>query len=349
MRPIGQFALMGPENELRANGAAGGSAGEAEDDGADIAAISANPGPDEDAPRPQIRVQFFNPPARFDGCFSALYRLTLDFEGATDPDQRPAPKIADYIQPGWAALRFHTGGLPSSQIAGMKLKGAHFTVNGPSSLPCWFEMGRTQMWGIGLFPLGWARFVAADACDFTNHVFDGAAHPVFERFDSLSPIVCNPAHEPEEQLDAIMAGMGDMMRPTRDDAKIIRVHRALIGGDHATVGELADAGGISIRTLERVCHRFFGFTPKLLLRRQRFMRSLRNFMLDQSSSRTGRWTEAMDAEYHDQAQFTREFTAFMTMTPSAYASLEHPVLSAFVEARARHRAAQTQHSGIQTG
>ena len=48
-----------------------------------------------------------------------------------------------------------------------------------------------------------------------------------------------------------------------------------------------------------------------------------------------RWTEAMDAEYHDQAQFTREFREFMTMLPSDYAALEHPILASFMEARAR--------------
>jgi hypothetical protein len=81
-------------------------------------------------------------------------------------------------------------------------------------------------------------------------------------------------------------------------------------------------------------------TPKLLMRRQRFMRSLTTFMLD----RAGRpWTEAMDAHYHDQAQFTREFRDFMTMNPSEYAALDHPILTSFMEARAKvwRSAAQT--------
>ena len=43
----------------------------------------------------------------------------------------------------------------------------------------------------------------------------------------------------------------------------------------------------------------------------------------------------MDAHYHDQAQFTREFQTFMGMSPSVYAAMEHPILTAFVEARAR--------------
>ena len=69
------------------------------------------------------------------------------------------------------------------------------------------------------------------------------------------------------------------------------------------------------------------------------MRSLTSCMLQQAhagaNGSAGRWTEAMDAEYHDQAQFTREFREFMTMLPSDYAALEHPILASFMEARAR--------------
>ena len=129
------------------------------------------------------------------------------------------------------------------------------------------------------------------------------------------------------------------MRPNRDEAKVMRIHTALVDGEHHLVADLADTCGMSIRTLERMCHRYFGFTPKLLLRRQRFMRSLSTFMLAASKQhRDGggaRWTEAMDEEYHDQAQFSREFSEFMGMTPSAYAALPHPILASFMEARAR--------------
>ena len=43
----------------------------------------------------------------------------------------------------------------------------------------------------------------------------------------------------------------------------------------------------------------------------------------------------MDQHYHDQAQFSREFREFMTMNPSEYAALDHPILRALMEARAR--------------
>lgn len=274
-------------------------------------------------PRHSVRSEFLAPPPQFDGCFTTFYHMELDVaDGGT---------ITDYLQPEWAGLRFFGGATPTSRIGTSQISDARFGATGPSSLPLHFELGTSRMWGIGLLPLGWARFIEADASRLANTCFDGAAHSAFERFDCLSDVLCDPALDHQAQFDAIVETMGRLMQPSRDEAKIKKVHAALVSGEHVGVGELADACAMSIRTLERVCHRYFGFTPKRLMRRQRFMRSLTSFMLHRGS----RWTEAMDEEYHDQAQFTREFTEFMTMTPSAYAALDHPILASFMEARAR--------------
>jgi methylphosphotriester-DNA--protein-cysteine methyltransferase len=80
-----------------------------------------------------------------------------------------------------------------------------------------------------------------------------------------------------------------------------------------------------------VCRRHFGFPPKLLLRRQRFMRSLAAWML----GGMGKWSTAIDELYTDQAHFNHEFHEFMGMAPSEYAALPHPILSAFMAQRAR--------------
>lgn len=274
-------------------------------------------------PRHHVRSEFLAAPEQFSGCFTTFYHLDLDVvDGGV---------IEDYLQPEWANLRFFCGDTPTSRIGDMQLSGARFSATGPSSLPLRFTLGSSRMWGIGLLPLGWARLIDGDASDLANTVHDGAAHPAFARFDCLSDVLCDPALDHEAQYAAIVDAMERLMRPCRDEAKIKKVHAALVSGEHVGVGDLAEACAMSIRTLERVCHRYFGFTPKRLMRRQRFMRSLTSFMLHKGT----RWTEAMDENYHDQAQFTREFTDFMTMTPSAYAALDHPILSSFMEARAR--------------
>jgi AraC-like DNA-binding protein len=289
------------------------------------------------APAPyRLTAEFREPPARFEGCFTTFYHLTLE---RTDDIAAPAERVTDYLQPEWGNIRFFCGEGPSAAIGGHRVDGARFVGTGPSSLPCRFDLGPVRMWGVGFLPLGWARFIDAEASDCANLVCDGAVHPAFARFRGLDKVLCDPEANHEDQFAAIVAAMDAAMRPARDDARIRRVHSELVEGEHETVTDLADACAMSIRTLERIFQRSFGFAPKLLMRRQRFMRSLTSFMLQ----RPGRWTEAMDAMYHDQAQFTREFREFMTMNPSEYAALDHPILTSFMEARARiwKSAAQT--------
>jgi AraC-like DNA-binding protein len=279
----------------------------------------------------RITAQFHEPPPQFAGCFTSLYHLTLDLPEGAGP-------LTDHLQPEWGNIRFFCGTTPDAAIGGHDLRGARFVGTGPSTLPCRFTLGPVRMWGVGFLPLGWARFFDAEASACANLVCDGAVHPAFARFAGLADVLCDPEADLTAQYDALVAALAGAMRESRDEARIGRVHAALVSGDHAAVADLADACAMSIRTLERICTRYFGFAPKLLMRRQRFMRSLTTFMLQRGS----RWTEAMDADYHDQAQFSREFRTFMTMTPSEYAALDHPILTSFMEARARIRGSAAQ-------
>lgn len=275
-------------------------------------------------PSHRLTADFREPPAEFAGCFTTFYHLTLDMPQGAAP-------LTDHLQPEWANIRFFCGTAPEAEIGASRVVGARFVATGASSLPCRFTLGPTRMWGVGFLPLGWARFVDADASACSNMVCDGAGHPAFARFAGLAEVLCDPEADVEEQYAALVTAMRAAMRPNRDELRIARVHAALVSGEHVAVHDLAEACAMSIRTLERICMRYFGFAPKLLMRRQRFMRSLTAFMLHRGS----RWTDAMDAEYHDQAQFSREFREFMTMNPSEYAALEHPILTSFMEARAR--------------
>ena len=271
-----------------------------------------------------VQSQFFAPPSEFGGCFTTFYHAQLNAPEGLE--------VTDYLQPEWANIRFMCGDTPKAEIGSTSVEGARFVATGPSSLPCKFAIGQSVLWGIGFLPLGWARFIDNDARPLANLVCDGEAHPAFAKFAQLIPALCEPGMSISEQFQVIVACMRDLDRPNRDEPKIMRVHKALVTGEHVTVSQLASASGMSVRSLERLCERYFGFTPKLLMRRQRFMRSLTQFMLKGGG---GNWTGAMDDHYYDQAQFSREFAEFMTMNPSEYAALDHPILSSFMEARAK--------------
>jgi AraC-like DNA-binding protein len=270
-----------------------------------------------------IRSEFVTPPPEFDGCFTSFYMFDLDVEGGG--------RIEDHLQPEWGNLRFFAGTPPISTLGEYSVSSARFVATGPSSLPSAFKVGTARMWGIGLLPLGWSRFMDVDAADLANVGGNGEVHPAFQKFAGLCDVLCDASYSEDDQIAAIVDGMRALMKPNRDEPKIMRVHKALLDVKLTSVAEFASEVAMSVRTLERVCSRYFGFPPKLLMRRQRFMRSLATFMLHQGSN----WTEVMDEHYHDQAHFTREFREFMTMNPTEYAALDHPVLSAFMAARFR--------------
>jgi hypothetical protein len=75
-----------------------------------------------------------------------------------------------------------------------------------------------------------------------------------------------------------------------------------------------------------------------LLRRQRFLRSLAQFMLDPTLT----WISTLDWHYVDQAHFVRDFKRFMSMSPSSYAARDHPVLRAAAQARTAAAGAAVQ-------
>lgn len=267
--------------------------------------------------------QFVAPPPEFDGCFTSFYRFDLEVDGGG--------RVRDYLQPEWGGLRFFAGQPPISSLGTSSVSDARFVATGPSSLPSEFRVGTARMWGLGLLPLGWARFMDVDANTMANFGGNGEQLPAFQKFSGLCDVLCDPEANEEEQIAAMVEGMRSLMKPNRDEPKIMRVHKALLDVKLTSVAEFASEVAMSTRTLERVCARYFGFPPKLLMRRQRFMRSLTTFLLHQPSN----WTEAMDEHYHDQAHFTREFREFMTMNPTEYAALDHPILSSFMAARAR--------------
>lgn len=272
-----------------------------------------------------LRARFFAPPAELAGCFTSFYLL----EVAVADGRR----VVDWLHPEWGNLRFFQGPPPISRIGnGPFLQDTCFTATGPSSCPTWFSLPTTRMWGVGLLPLGWAKFMGVPATKLADSISDGLARPEFAQFRPLFHALdaARGATE-EEQADIVCSFFLARNRPLRDGGRIATVHAALVDPDVHSAAELAERSNLAIRTLERLCGRYFGFPPQLLIRRQRMMRTLATFMLQEKST----WSQAIDMHYTDHAHFTREFQAFMHMSPSDYAALDHPVLSAFMAERAR--------------
>ncbi|QFT76173.1 AraC family transcriptional regulator [Erythrobacter sp. THAF29] len=241
------------------------------------------------------------------------------------------PVLEDFLHPEWPNLRLMPEGMSDSAIGAADLRQSPaFAVTGPTSVATRFRIRSGRSWGIGLMPLGWSALVDAPAGEYADRFVDGFADPAFAAFHPLMRALQASNGDFEQELALIDQHMALLADRSSDHAvAITAINAALVDPEIASVASLADRVGMNVRSLERLARRAFGFPPKLLLRRQRFLRSLAQFMLDPSM----KWLSAIDFQYHDQAHFVRDFKRFMGMSPSAYAALDKPFLVAAAQAR----------------
>jgi len=271
----------------------------------------------------EIRSKFYLPPPQLRQYFTTFYLIEIDVPNGG--------LVEDCIHPEWGGVRMFSGTRP----AGDMLNGQSFSDianvgQGPTSNTIHFRAGTCRMWGVGLLPAGWAKFIARPADSMSNTLFDMEQHEAFAAFAPLTAGLFGKRPDPVAELERIeqhflsLAGL-----PCPDEARILATHKALINPDIATVHEFSESTGIKPYTLERLCRRHFGFPPSLLLRRQRFLRSLVQYALDPSR----KWVQAIDPHYHDQAQFVRDFHRFMGVSPREYTARPHPILDTMLRAR----------------
>lgn len=271
-----------------------------------------------------VTLRFYLPPEDLRPFFTTIYLLEIG-QGAA------CAEVEDRLHPEWANLRLIPGSSISAAIGADELAQApRVVMTGPTSYATRFVAKPGKSWGIGILPLGWTRLTNAPACDYADRHVDVMAESDFLRLRALEDLLDDGEMEPQRHRDRIVEVLRDAISPASSrEPEIVRLELALVDPTIHTVAELADSAGMSLRSTERMCLSVFGFPPQLLLRRQRFLRSLAQFMLDP----TLKWINALDSHYHDQAHFVRDFKRFMGMSPSEYAHLSHPVLGAAAHAR----------------
>ena len=185
----------------------------------------------------EVEVRFHLPPEQLRRYITTFYQA----EWTIQDGQR----LVDHLLPEWANLRFHSGSLPEGLTqAGMRIANSSFVVTGPSSEAVRFSLGASRMWGVGLLPLGWAKFVRAPAAGFANAVVNGFAHPTFASFTPLARTIFAQDPDPAGELARITQFfLARMDGPVPEEAEITAIHRALVDQDTATVASLASSRG----------------------------------------------------------------------------------------------------------
>jgi len=239
--------------------------------------------------------------------------------------------VEDYIHPEWAAMRFSLDDtrVRSGFVPDELQEYSTVAINGPTSRALRFAMPKVHFFTVGLQPAGWARFIDPPASDFANTIVEGS-HQAFSAFAPLLHKMRDAKGNAELAAASFTAFLQELNRIAKAaPERVLVCQEALKDPQLRDVEQLCGIMQVGRRTLERMCARYFGFPPKTLIRRQRFLRSLGRFVaLGQTS-----WSDALDMQYVDQAHFVRDFRSFMGMTPTQYARLPHPVLDRIIKGR----------------
>jgi AraC-like DNA-binding protein len=237
--------------------------------------------------------------------------------------------LEDFLYPEWGNVRFALRGSWRTQLPytdwETPLDAALF---GPTDRATRVASDGGKTVGFGLTPLGWARLIGTPADKLANRVID-----LGDVFGVAGTAIHGALVSQTEDADGVV--LFDRMLLARlagarpAPRRFIQVDQALRSRPH-NVEQFAAAAGVPVRSLARLCHQLFGFSPKRLLRRQRFLDTLGLIRVTDQPL----FSELIGDEYFDQAHFTHEFREFMGITPTQYLSVPRPIFTSAARAQA---------------
>lgn len=273
-------------------------------------------------------VDYWQPDPRLDGLVSGYHRYAIAL---------PAGQLHhDVFFPGWANIRF----LIAGDHWRVKLGDTQFDVPsaalfGPTSHAGYSEGASGTVVGAGITPLGWYRLTRREAADFADGIV-----PLSELLGADAALLADAARAPGDEIkarfDAVFLRL--LATPRPDEARVARAHRYLMDPGVGGVAEMADRLVLSHRTLNRIARTAFGFGPKLLVRRARFLRSL--MALRDAGAET--WASRIETSYYDHSHFNRDAQEFLGMSPSEFLRLPKPLNDASARLRTQILGAPAQ-------
>ncbi|RYE01697.1 MAG: hypothetical protein EOP61_10515 [Sphingomonadales bacterium] len=265
--------------------------------------------------------------------------------------ERPDPLLADFISeyyvhdsegpelmgavewamPGSANLRLFFGERPYN----VWMAARAFTpvpvaaLYGPTSRASRFEVFGGATVGMNLTALGWARLIRKPAQQFCDRIVPIAeAIPGdFSRrlYDALAASDKGP--ELKEVLDAFF--LDNMGPPSLDEPMIRRIMALIVDETVEGLAEIAERVDLTPQQLRTLSLRYFGFPPKRLLRRARFLRSLlRMYAAGGEADYSLR-----SHSYFDVSHFLRDAEEFLGTTPRRFMAMQTPYLRHLLRAR----------------
>lgn len=236
--------------------------------------------------------------------------------------------LRDFLYPEWGAIRFMISGNWHVAMPGFDDPAPQNAVLfGPTDRHGLILSDGGKTVGFSLSAIGWQRLIGNGAGQMANRVI-----PLGDRLGidgmALRAAVAADTCDADTvaRFEDLLIGLLDSRPPV--NAAVLAADQALRTRP-ATTRAFAQGTGVSERTLHRICLDAFGFPPKRLMRRQRFLDTMGRVRTAVGEA----LGEALGPAYFDQSHFYRDFRDFLGMTPRAYFSAPRPLMAAAAEAQ----------------
>ena len=237
-----------------------------------------------------------------------------------------------YVLPGWATIWIALNDGP----IGVTIRNKHYGALGAASvrgvtsraMPVTTRGGVTVV--VTINPLGWARFFAASAETMRDRLvpLDEVLLPGGWGADLVALLgASDRGPAVKGLLDRFF--LDHLPPPHADEPRIAEITALLADPSRHDLVEAAAGLGISAQAMLRLTKHHFGFPPKMLLMRTRFLRAIVGLILN------GRLHGAalLPVGYYDASHFTRDATRFLGMTPRRFLGHDLAYLHAVLRAR----------------
>lgn len=227
--------------------------------------------------------------------------------------------LHDFVIPEWPNLRCLLQGtatltlnetrqfsapLPVAVLFGATNKAMKVHLQGPFKLV-----------GVGLFPRGWRDLIGVPASDWTNRM-NGLEHAWGYSPATVWAALASATTDPDvaRLLDQLFLQRLRALGVPRVATTADLVEQMLVDPDLTSVDMIAAGTGLSLRQIERISLRSYGLSPKQVIRKFRFLRTVSAL----AKSPNAAWRDMIDVLYYDQSHFIRDFKQFTGITPTEY-------------------------------
>ena len=246
------------------------------------------------------------------------------------------------MHPDWANIRFKLSGEWSYGSSPTKLETVNdfATITGPTNAGQWAHVKQGSGFNITLLPMAWLRLFDKSASIYANRI-----RPLATLLGEASASIARDIEHAKSfservaLADAFFGPLWKKTCPHPREVEIEAISLALLDANCGSVEELIRRTGLPQHSLMRLVKRSYGMSPKMLLRRERFLRMIRTMEVRSLEE----WRDFIDPQYVDQSHMINDFNDFLGLSPGQYFKLPRPMLESSLLAMQKLWASGTDH------